>query len=64
MRSDTASTQVFAATFEIITTMAKRSIERLGHFLRLELRPFRGPELPPEVDPKDLGYPATLTGRF
>jgi hypothetical protein len=64
MHSDSASSQVFAATFEILTTSAKRSIERLGHSLRLALRPFRGPELPPEIDPKDLGYPTTLTGRF
>jgi hypothetical protein len=62
MHSDSASSQISAATLEIIMTSAKRWLERLGHSLRLALRPFRGPELPPEIDPKDLGYPTTLTG--
>jgi hypothetical protein len=64
MHSDSASSQISAATLEIITTSAKRWLERLGHSLCLALRPFREPELPPEIDPKDLGYPTTLTGRF
>jgi hypothetical protein len=62
MHSDSASSQISAATREIITTSAKRRLERVGHSLRLALRPFRGPELPPEIDPKDIGYPTTLTG--
>jgi hypothetical protein len=62
MAFDSASSQISAATFEIIAKSAKRWLERLGHSLRLALRPFRGPKLPPEIDPKDLGYPATLTG--
>jgi hypothetical protein len=64
MHSDSASSQASTATFEIISTSVKRWLERLGHSLSLALRSFRSPELPPEINQKDLGYPSTLTARF
>jgi hypothetical protein len=64
MALDLASSHAAAATFEYIATSTKSRIERFAHSLRLALRPFRGSGLPPEIDQKDLGYPASFTGRL
>jgi hypothetical protein len=64
MALDSVSAQASTASLEILAASAYRRLERLGRSLGLAFRSFRGPELPNEIDLKDLGYPASLSGRF